>query len=88
MHPVDLTPSSVGSLVVLLERGIAAGPGAIGAVKPDRWLCTVWACGLVRRREMLSDIIGRPPPQLELTYSLALYPEKWSQDPRPKPQGA
>lgn len=66
-----------GYSLVLLESGIRCGEGAIGAVKPDRWLCTLWDCDTVIQTESLSDVIGRRPTMLELALDAVNHPERW-----------
>ena len=66
-----------GYSVILVEAGERSGPGCIGAVKPDRWLCTLWDGDTVLQSESLSDIIGRPPTMVELAMSAVNKPERW-----------
>lgn len=66
-----------GFSAILLEAGERSGPGCIGARRPDRWLCTLWDAPTILRREMLSDIIGRPPTMIELALSAVNHPERW-----------
>jgi hypothetical protein len=54
-------------------------------VRPDRWLCLVWTDdGTLLQREVLSDLIGRPPSALELVIDAASYPLRWHTVTPPK----
>lgn len=77
---VDST-TNIRITVVLLERGVKCGAGEIGARKPDRWLCTFSAKGEIARRELHSDVIGRPPTWEEVSIDFCTYPDRWTSAP-------
>ncbi len=77
MYPKNHTQQP-GCLIVLLERGIPAGPGCIGAVKPSRWLCTTWVKGFIWQREFDCDLVNLTPLPRELAHDLEQHPERWT----------
>jgi hypothetical protein len=83
MFAKDSHSTDTGCLIVLLERGEPAGPGAIGAVRPSRWLCSFWTMGTIWQRELLCDLVFRAPTPAEMASDMADHPDSWTRRPMP-----
>jgi hypothetical protein len=87
MFPREISPTSVGCIVRLVQRGERGALtstingqtiATIGCVKPGIWTAVVWINGRVfENRGIWSDIIGRPPTIEELLLSMKTRPERW-----------
>lgn len=70
-------PSSITTIVRLIERGERARPGEIGARRPNRWMFVVIIAGELWQRDALCDVLSHVPSANELIQNFTDQPHMW-----------